>query len=584
MPQLSAESNEPVYLGIRASSWARGAVIAGLFAAVFWPNLRRLWQKTNPFTGEANWGHAVCVPIIGIYYLYVHRDELAEAGIRPFIWDRVMRPGRLIAALAMVVSAAVLVLGAGKLIGRAHLTMRDITVSAAEAVGVLGVLVLLLDWSLATTIFGLGLYVYGIYPGQNDYLKDCGMVVTLYGIVLLTCGRPIMRLAWFPIVFLMCAIPWPGLVYSWIAGPLQELAANAAVMVLKATGVDAITSGTKIVIYGTTLANTRMLNVAEACAGMRSLMTFIAVAAAVAFLSPRPLWQRIIITVSAVPIAIFCNVMRVSGQGLLDHYVSTKLSESFAHQFVGMIMLVPAFFLILGVGWLLDRIFIEEADHEELPAVVTVSTPPAVVAPQAVPGAPAVQIVPAVAREIPSPTSTAPPAKAIAPPAPAVVSPPVVRPPPRATAARATPPSSVTPRLPAQRPAASPPAAGKAPPAKPLTMTPPPPVGAPMQQRVAAIAARTSKIPPLAEQQIALRLPPRPRTALNLSATTPPAVGRPLGPLRKPLPPEVQSASAPMQDAPAAPSQSGAAPRSATDDAPPAPVDPSKPPTSRETL
>jgi len=67
-------------------------------------------------------------------------------------------------------------------------------------------------------------------------------------------------------------------------------------------------------------------------------------------------------------------VMRVSGQGLLDHYWSTELSEGFAHQFVGMIMLVPAFFLILFVGYLLDKLFIEEADAEHLRA----SRPPLV--------------------------------------------------------------------------------------------------------------------------------------------------------------------------------------------------------------
>src|SRR6185369_11695867 len=106
----------------------------------------------------------------------------------------------------------------------------------------------------------------------------------------------------------------------------------------------------------------RVLNVAEACAGLRSLMTFISVGATVAFLSNRPLWQKIIITLSAIPIAIFCNVMRVAGQGLLDHYVSRQLSESFAHQFVGLVMLIPAFFLILLVAWVLDHLFVEEVE------------------------------------------------------------------------------------------------------------------------------------------------------------------------------------------------------------------------------
>jgi len=173
-----------------------------------------------------------------------------------------------------------------------------------------------------------------------------------------------MRIVWFPLVFMMCAVPWPPLLYSKVAMPLQVLAAKVAVGTLNLTGVDAVQAGTKIFMPRPGMPD-RSLNVAEACAGMRSLMTFISVGGAVAFLSNRPLWQRIIIVLFAVPIAIFCNVMRVAGQGLLDHYVSTQLSESFAHQFVGLVMVAPAILLILAVGWVLDRLFVDEIGEDE---------------------------------------------------------------------------------------------------------------------------------------------------------------------------------------------------------------------------
>jgi exosortase len=372
-----------------------------------------------------------------LYYLYVHREELLKNPPKPFIFGPFFRRSRL------WVGSAMILIGLGALAaaffiptGSDNLVV-DLGISALEAVGVVGLLVLALDWSLAITVFGIALYVYGIYPGQNDYVKDLGMVVTLFGIVLLMCGWEIMRIAWFPIVFLICGLPWPGLVYSWVAGPLQQLAANTAVVVLKVTGVNANSSGTKIIMYGTGLAPPRVLNVAEACAGMRSLMTFITVAAAIGFLSARALWQKITITASAVPIAIFCNVMRVSGQGLLDHYVSPKLSESFAHQFVGMIMLVPAFFLILLVGVLLDQLFIEEEDEPEKPASSNPTVPKkAAIVPQAITvGAPLVQ----------------PRAAAPAPPRAGVVSPkapPVVRPKPAATVAPPPRPAAVMPPRP----------------------------------------------------------------------------------------------------------------------------------------
>ncbi len=278
----------------------RIGLLALVTALLFRTNLIRLWDKTNPFYGEANWQHAICVPLVGLYYLYIYRDELLKAKIQPSLF-----------ALPILIA---------------------------------GPLVML----------------YGIYPGQNDYVKDLAIPITLSGLVLFTCGWQVFRVAWFPIVFLICAFPWPGLVYSRVAGPLQQLAATVAVEVMKLSGVTAVQSGTKIVIGSG--VSVRVLNVAEACAGMRSLMTFITVGAAMAFLAARPLWQKLIIAASAVPIAVFCNVMRVSGQGLLDKYASHEWSEGFAHQFAGMVMLVPAFFLLLLVGKVLDLAVIEVAD------------------------------------------------------------------------------------------------------------------------------------------------------------------------------------------------------------------------------
>lgn len=299
----SPQGDEPTILGLRASSFLKIATIGGLFILLFWPNLRRLWDKTNPFTGEPNWGHAVAVPIIGLYYLYINRDRLRQATVRP-------------------------------------------------------------GWTgLPIALFGILFFAYGIYPGQNDLFKDIGMVITLFGVVTLLCGWQVMKVAWFPIVFLFCALPWPGLVYSRVAEPLQKLAATVAVKVLHVFSVESGQFGTKIFIVGNKNV-VRTLNVAEACAGLRSLMTFVSVAAAVAFLSSRAMWQKLVLVASAVPIAIFCNVMRVSGQGLLDRYVSPQLSESFAHQFVGLIMLIPAFFLILLVAWVLQNLFIEEVDDK----------------------------------------------------------------------------------------------------------------------------------------------------------------------------------------------------------------------------
>jgi exosortase len=306
------------------SFWIKTGIIAGLFLLAFWPNFRRLWLKTNPISGEANWGHAIAVPLIGIYYLYTNRTELFRLKSTP-------------------------------------------------------------SWTgLPVLCIGVLTWAYGIWPGRQDVISDFGILVSMVGVVALVCGWGVMRIAWFPIAFLLCAIPWTPLLYSTIAWPLQKLAAEVAIVTLKISGVVAYgNDGTKIFIGDGILAPPRTLNVAEACAGIRSLMTFVTVAAAIGFLmyGHRPLWQRLVITLSAVPIAIVCNVIRIAGQGLLDTYWSREVSEGFAHQFVGLVMLAPALFLVLLVGWLLENLFIEEAKPTVAKRVVANSRPMALTPP-----------------------------------------------------------------------------------------------------------------------------------------------------------------------------------------------------------
>jgi exosortase len=361
--------------GLSKAAWIRIGTIALLMGAIFWPNLTRLWHKTYPFSNQpdaGNWQHAMFVPLIGLYYLYANREQLLAAPVR----SRRLGAGRRdkdlktlgwMFGLTWVLPCALL-LGLGL-----HNSFFGMQLFLAITILFLNVVASLFVPSAQLGFFilveGLAISLFGIHPGHNDFVWDFGMVVTLFGVVLMLTGWDVMKIAWFPIVFLVCAIPWPGLVYSWIAGPLQTLAARAAVLTLRFTGVEIVRSGTKMLMMVPNAATgqdeMRILNVAEACAGLRSLMTFVTVAAAVAFLSARPLWQKIVITVSAIPIAIFCNVMRVTGQGLLDRYWSQELAEGFAHQFVGLVMMIPAFLLILLVCWLLDHLFVDEVDEAE---------------------------------------------------------------------------------------------------------------------------------------------------------------------------------------------------------------------------
>jgi hypothetical protein len=67
-------SSEPRYGGITLSGWFTILSITGLMVVIFWYNLTRLWWKTNPINGEGEWGHAIVVPLIGLYYLFLNRS------------------------------------------------------------------------------------------------------------------------------------------------------------------------------------------------------------------------------------------------------------------------------------------------------------------------------------------------------------------------------------------------------------------------------------------------------------------------------------------------------------------------------
>jgi exosortase len=479
-----SDAKEPVYWGLPASAWLKILVVTGLLVALFRFNIARLWDKANPLWGT-NWQHTFFIPVIGLYYLYLNSDRLLAARVKPILFERFTRTRLIVSGIA-ILGGLLAYFAGGKLLA-AVLGPSDTIGAIGEILGlgalVWGGMMLVLGWGLGNLIFGLLVFTFGIYPGQNDWLKDYGMVHTIFGTVLTLCGWEVMKIAWFPIAFLICGIPWPGLVYTWLSNPLQHLAAVVAVKTLNLTGIDSGRIGTKMFVTGSS-GVPRMLNVEEACSGLKSLMTFVSVAAAVGFLSTRALWQKLLITASAVPIAIFCNVLRVTGQAYIDRLAGPQWSENFAHQFVGLVMFIPAFVMILGFAWVLDHLFVEEVDDKaRLKAAMAAkrgSDKVIVAAPKPQAAVPKTQAVPAAA-----------PAKA----APAAA--PVAAAAKTAVAAVAPVKTAPKPAAPAPVPSAAPaPARPAAPaPARPAAPAPPPPARMPPRQNLTGKPARPAPPP-----------------------------------------------------------------------------------------
>jgi len=210
-------------------------------------------------------------------------------------------------------------------------------------------------------ICGILFYPLNIIHFQYGYLKPIGMIATLGAVVLFMGGWRLIRYTWLPIVFLVFAVPLPQRYYVAITMPMRQFAAGiAAVLLSLVKDLDATASGVIIDVIYKGRALDPPLNVAEACSGMRLLMAFLALGVAMAYLHYRPIWQRIILLASAIPIAIFCNVIRVTTTGFIYIFGDPKYARGIWHDGLGMLMLGLAFGLYYFLAWFMSSLFVEE--------------------------------------------------------------------------------------------------------------------------------------------------------------------------------------------------------------------------------
>ena len=198
-------------------------------------------------------------------------------------------------------------------------------------------------WGLPLLLLGTGMLVVG-HVGAELYVQRVSLVTVLGGLVLLVLGRGALRISSFPIIFLMFMIPLPAIVLNAVAFPLQLFAAQAAATTLDLASIPVLREGNVVSLAHTTL------EVAEACSGIRSLMSLLALATVYAYFTEPMLWKRGIIIVAAIPVAIVANAFRVAGTGVLAHYFGVEAAQGFYHDFSGWLVFVVAFVLLLGIG------------------------------------------------------------------------------------------------------------------------------------------------------------------------------------------------------------------------------------------
>jgi exosortase len=225
-------------------------------------------------------------------------------------------------------------------------------------------------WGLALLIFCIALFPLNLVQFKVGYFSQLLPLAVLGSAVLFVGGREAIKYTWLPIAFLFFAIPLPDRLLKMISIPMRLAAAEISTMVLSLyPNLEATANGVVIDVVYKGIKIEPAMDVAEACSGMRLLMTFLALGVAMAYLHYRPFWQRIVLLLSTIPIAILCNIIRVTITGFIYVLISPQYAQGIYHDMLGMAMLPLAFGLYGLLAWFMSSLFVDET-HEPQPDVV----------------------------------------------------------------------------------------------------------------------------------------------------------------------------------------------------------------------
>lgn len=199
---------------------------------------------------------------------------------------------------------------------------------------------------LAPSNHGLFIIFIGIlihlagHTGAELFLMRFSMIVTLAGILVFFLGWTFLRALIIPVIFLILMIPIPAIIWNKIAFPLQLLAARLSAGLIQFIQIPVFREGNIL-----QLANTS-LEVVDACSGLRSLTSLIALTGLFAYIAPLTTLKKWVLFFSAIPIAVAVNVFRLTFTAAMAFWISPDMAHGFLHDLSGMLIFVGALALV----------------------------------------------------------------------------------------------------------------------------------------------------------------------------------------------------------------------------------------------
>ena len=217
---------------------------------------------------------------------------------------------------------------------------------------------------LALIALGAFILLVGGFFRQGS-IEGLALLAYLAGVAMVLGGWPALRWSWPSIMFLFFMIPLPWRIENALRPPLQWLATLASTFTLQTLGFMAFAEGNVIQL------NDAHIGVVEACSGLSMMLTFIALSVGMALIVDRPLLERIVLVLSAIPVALLANIARITLTGILHETISGQIADKFYHDLAGWVMIPFALVLYWCEIWVFSHILVEA---EKTPVLVGISS------------------------------------------------------------------------------------------------------------------------------------------------------------------------------------------------------------------
>lgn len=212
------------------------------------------------------------------------------------------------------------------------------------------------SWGWGVVLGALALRTYW-HESSRPWMESATLLPVIFGLALAMGGWRLLRWAWPGLAYLVFLFPLPGPVNAVLSQPLQRLATKATVQVLRLCGLWVMSEGNIINV------GTERLEVATACNGLSMLMSLAATVVAMTLLVPMPLWRRLVLLASMVPIALTSNVLRITMTAWCYHRFGAEIGERYVHDWAGWLMMPTALVLVVLELGVLSWLFAEREDE-----------------------------------------------------------------------------------------------------------------------------------------------------------------------------------------------------------------------------